>query len=239
MYHLCLLCLFTLELSFTLLSEAKMPPPTDKPDSISVTLSKDELDKMIQTAVAGVVETTSKFLMTKIEAQNKVIQGLQARVVEVENYANRLEQYTRRCNLRIHGLRADGRESYKEAVAKFISSKLKDKDGNAVTVSASDLDAAHPLPPRQVASGASSGPLPKPKDQLIAKFHSRELRDKVLIARRSLAGSGIAITEDLTQRNANRLKQVKDQEDVESAWVWLGSLYVKKSNQARGVKTSW
>ncbi len=136
---------------------------------------------------------------------------------------NDLEQYSRRESIRISGFPDNPHESAakcEENVCNFVNDKLK----LPVKITPSDIAAAHRL------GGSSRHSKPR---QVIVKFVSRKLRDRVIGARRVLKGSGITISEDLTKMNYQLLQRARDFNTVESAWSSYGRIICLLKNKSK------
>ena len=205
--------------------------------SNSITVTQEELDKLVKrivdAALPDAIEKAVKevhalyeeklaLLENKVCRQENEIKLLSDKVQAGEVQRNHLEQYSRRSHLRVHGLKLQDGCDYKEAVASFLTRELRNRDADPLLIERKDIDAAHPLPPRHSNSVSTKTP---PIPQIIVRFHSRELRDSVLSARRSLKGKGISLTDDLTGPNARLLQRMKNSEKFENQWAWGGKIY--------------
>ena len=126
-----------------------------------------------------------------------------------------LEQYGRRNNVRIFGLKEITHEKdssqTEEAVIRLFKEKL------SVTTTPQQIEVAHRI--GKQSSGRTR--------QIIVRFVSRKDCGRVLAARKALKGSGITIAEDLTEKNAKWLHSVKKREDVVAAWTKNGKCFYK------------
>ena len=145
--------------------------------------------------------------------------------------ANDVEQYGRRNNIRIRGLKLRQGEECQIAVAMFLNEKLQ------VNISCEDIDAAHILPTRSdnsaeslPTSSASASSSTQSRQRalpaVIVRFKKRDVRDSVLRKRRLLKNSSVSIVEDLTTLNSQTLNRVSKDPKVETAWTWNGKIYV-------------
>jgi FtsZ-binding cell division protein ZapB len=189
------------------------------------------VDKAVSKATAHLANEITNLKLTVLELQNEV-QNLKKK-------NNQLEQYSRRSNIRIRGLQVPEGSNCKEVVAKFLSEKLKGRNGEPVKVKEEDLDAAHPLPtpktkPRtavnadeSATNGQEGGETPPqtPSPVVIVKFHNRDTRDFVIRSRRSLKDQPFAIQDDLTRENAALLQRLKKAPSINKAWSWEGKIY--------------
>lgn len=135
----------------------------------------------------------------------------------MELKCNELEQYTRRNSIRIHGMpeRSWGRrrENTLELVSDFLYNKLELE---------TDIEVAH----RVGVKGQNSN---NPRS-IIVKFVRRSDKLKVMLRRKGLKGSGVSISDDLTTRNVNLIKEVREYERIEAVWSWDGKVYAKGVN---------
>lgn len=162
----------------------------------------------------------------EIKENGNEIQRLHEKHDKARNHyirkTNELEQYTRRNSIRLTG-KGITIEEEKETAAKTTETAVKllnEKLGMNITNK--DIDIAHRI--GVMRRGTPRG--------IIVKFLSRHskiasLKDK----RTKLKGTGIYVQEDLTQLNANVLKHVRENSEIETAWSFEGQLYGKyKSN---------
>jgi len=145
--------------------------------------------------------------------------------------ANDVEQYGRRNNIRIRGLKLRQGEECQIAVAMFLNEKLQ------VNISCEDIDAAHIIPTRSdnsaeslPTSSASASSSTQSRQRalpaVIVRFKKRDVRDSVLRKRRLLKNSSVSIVEDLTTLNSQTINHVSKDPKVETAWTWNGKIYV-------------
>ena len=136
--------------------------------------------------------------------------------------ANDCEQYSRRHNIRIRGLKIPEDANVPEFVATWINTTL-----DFPNITSDDITAAHPLPVRKTGppheSSASSIP------PILVRFHRKDLRDSVISARKVLKKSNVSIADDLTGLNAQLLKRLQNSERLLGAWSWKGKIYAKLS----------
>lgn len=206
----------------------------------AVEAENKELRERLESAQmdAGTAQTAADERLNKLEQLQVQLQNAQVSYVESfrkhEKEINDLEQYSRRSHLRIRGLHVQHGETYKRAVARFCSSRLR------VDIHETDLDDAHPLPSKTKPSANSttrpSGPPPPPT--MIVRFHCRDKRDAVLRARKVLKNQGIVVAEDLTQLNQALLKKMKDSNQFTNSWSWMGKIYGIPTGQMRAVRVN-
>ena len=178
-------------------------------------------------------------LEENLEKQNNVIERLQ-------NKANESEQYSRRNCLRLFGVEESKGENTDEVVMRIVKDKLN------IDLPKSDIDRSHRTgslaQPRHAtrtasqdnSSSASATPTatssswaskassnraqtirPRP---IIIKFATYRARQVVIKARSRLKNSGLTIVEDLTKANYAILRKVKSSSKVSSVWSQDGRI---------------
>ncbi|XP_052791917.1 girdin-like [Mya arenaria] len=138
---------------------------------------------------------------------------------------NDLEQYSRRNSLKIAGIPETtntGKNSYEtaEQSTKKVIEKLNSTI-ECLNLNTSDIDISHRV-----------GKKYKDKHrQILVKFVSRHVRDKVMMNRRVFKGTQIFINEDLTKLNQHVLGSIrKSIPESEAVWTWGGSIFHKSSS---------
>lgn len=134
-------------------------------------------------------------------------------------HSNDNEQYSRRNNIRICGLKPEKESECRAAAVKFINNVL-----HVTTVSESDIEVAH----MTAGSGMSSANQRRPT--VLVRFCRRDVRDAVIRSRRILKGSHFAVTEDLTALNIKTMNRLKNDDRVRNVWSWNGKIYVILTN---------
>jgi hypothetical protein len=201
---------------------------------------KKASDSAVQVATAA-FEEKLKTLRSELELQRCRTKALEAELDTARNAHqallvdhNRLEQYSRRAHLRISGLELSEGQDCKTAVAEFLSGKLRTRENKRMCITRADLDAAHILPVRPLSQEERAKSKEERTPMIICCFFSRELRDNVILCRRSLKSSGCSIQEDLTVRNFRLLQSLKKCPKVESTWTWNGKVFAKEKGARKG-----
>lgn len=162
------------------------------------------------------------------------LQQLEAIRTEARNamcMANDVEQYGRRNNIRIRGLKLRHGEECQTAVAMFFNENLQ------VNINREDIEAAHILPtrsdnsaesvpPSSASASSSTQSRQRAPPTIIVRFKKRDVRDSVLRKRRLLKNSSVSIVEDLTTLNSQTLNRVSKDPKTATAWTWNGKIYV-------------
>lgn len=154
--------------------------------------------------------------------------------------ADELDQYIRRNNIRIYGVKEDGEDAdsglCERKILDIIHNKLELKD-----VTASDIEAAHRLNSQNSATaGGNAGAAAQrpPTRSIIVRFVSRKTRDSVLYNRRKLKNSGITMVEDLTKTNFQLYTKVKEDELCNKAWTKNGKVMMEtKTGRVSWIKS--
>lgn len=197
---------------------------SDLSTATEVTITKEEMNNVVKKAIQAVTDLFQR----KLDEVNVRLAATAKENAHLRSQVNRLEQYSRRSHIRIHGLACATGEDCKETVAKMLSQNLSTKDLSPIYVDRKDIDAAHPLP--KSTAPAAQGKHPA----IIVRFYSRELRDTCMLSRRSLKDSGYSLQDDLTAANVKLMKELKACPKVETVWSWMGKVFAKLEGQSRG-----
>ena len=168
-----------------------------------------------------------------------------------ERDLNDLEQYGRGWNLRFFGFPETNDETVSDCINKIVTlarDELKiDIDSGCVEI-AHRTGQRHPTREERdgvqapdgaggvvggtgaragEGTGARRGVKSRP---IIARFHSRVLRDQLLANRKVLKGKSVSIGEDLTPQNFRCLKKVQEHSATLSTWSHRGRILTKLKN---------
>ena len=169
-------------------------------------LTKLELNIGDKHTTAQVVTEVSKNLSAELNA---------VRVESRESLlsSNDNEQYSRRNNLRIYGIKPD--KDCRSQVVEFIKKVLRIGE-----IEENDIEAAHSaFSTTQQTATASRRPV------ILVRFRRRDHRDQVIRARRNLKGTKYAVSEDLTVLNIKTMNRLKNSEHVKDVWSWNGKIF--------------
>ena len=122
----------------------------------------------------------------------------------------RNEQYSRKSNLKIYGVKEIKGETCEEVVLSIFHEKL------GITLKREEIDVAH-----RVASHDSTKARP-----ILIRFMSFTSRSKVLRARSKLKGSGVVIHEDIIRQYVLLMNRLKKHERVKDVWFWNNKIHV-------------
>ncbi|GFR68280.1 hypothetical protein ElyMa_002017100 [Elysia marginata] len=133
-------------------------------------------------------------------------------VTETKEENNSLEQYTRKNNIRVLGVK-DSEKEHPEETEKIIANLFKKHLG--IKVNDTDIEIAHRLGRFRKESERS----------IIVRFTSQKVTNRILSSCRAFKGTGIVCLENLTKMNLDRLRKIKDLEDTEKTWTKRGTTY--------------
>lgn len=167
-------------------------------------------------------KTENKSLRTEIETKVEKNEKL------IQQNVNELEQYERRNNIRISGIRDSEDERTCFQTMEVVCLELN-KHMAGLHISPNDIDIAHRL-----------GKYKHDKNRnIIVRFVSRAMKIRVFKHRKELKNVDIYVNEDLTKLNQDVLTsvRVKQKDVIEQAWSFEGKIYAKsKVGETRQIK---
>lgn len=198
--------------------------------SAATAVIRDEFTKLIsdiqarlqsiedRLSVAESTGTTSS-LQKDAERLERSIEAMQQEMRQHAAAANDAAQYLRRNNIRIKGLPVKDSEDCRRTVTEFIRKELHEH------VTEDDIEVAHTLPiptPARTAQSATRGQVTTPV--VIVRFCRRDVRDRIIVKRKVLKSTKIAIVEDLTSLNMEVLNRLRNNDSVQKTWSWNGHI---------------
>ena len=168
-------------------------------------------------------------LKRQITKKDKIIEDFEKRVSALEAQQDRQEQYSRRLNLRIHGIAETQEGSTDKKVLHLINTEMSMEPPLVLE----DIERSNRLGPSQDREGR---PRVRP---VIVRFRTDRLRDSVYRARTRLKEhnkhhrDATFINEDLTQRRASmayQTRKLKSQHKISDCWTYNGVVVVKETN---------
>jgi hypothetical protein len=134
-----------------------------------------------------------------------------------------LAQYSRRNNIRITGVPETREEDVTATTVKLLNDKL------GVPILPADIDRCH-----RVGRPASSANLRHDgvirHRQIIVKFISYQKRSAIIVNRRKLSGTGIAVHEDLTRKRHLFFRQMCDRVGFRNVWCRDGRIFWREND---------
>lgn len=148
---------------------------------------------------------------------NEELVKMGQRMRSLEDRQDNLEQYSRRNCLLFRGLEEkNGSKEDEDVCLKLVMNVMK----NQLKVDLPDtvVERCH----RLGAKKSESGPRP-----IIVKFWSYRYRRQVFVAKRALKGSGVVVTEFLTQSRLQVLNKARDLHGAQNTWTSDGKVHIK------------
>ena len=192
-----------------------------------INMLRSEMDKMFASVTKKIevmegeiydLKRDQEGLTNQIVAMREENVEVKERLFEQECAFKELEQYGRRNNLKIYGLKEKRVGDKGETVEETIDSvcqMCKDKLG--VTVRRDDIAIAHRLGEKRAGKERST----------IVRFVRRTLRNEVVGARRALKGSSIVVADDLSPFFLALFHELREKAGPRNVWSSGGQLYVK------------
>ena len=183
---------------------------------------KDEMQGL-NSRVEGLV-TANKALKNDVQAKDAQINELKAKVSDLEilaknaqSKANYNEQYSRKNNIKIHGVEENEHENTQEVATKLL------QDVAEVTVSETDIIAIHRIP-------AKKGAI-RP---ILLKVKNSAVKSQIMKNRPTFKSTGkYKLSDDVTALNSSLITRLLAHPKIEQAWFFNGSVYgLPKENQA-------
>ena len=188
------------------------------------------LVKSVTAAVTAAVAVASKQIMIdlrhdleEVQHMREEVQSLRARVQTQSFELDRLQQYSRRDNIRVYGI-----EEKPDECTNTIIVKLAHDMG--VEIEEQELSVSHRL-------GRKTG---KPRP-IIAKFVRRDTKSKMMRAKKELRGvSGyrqVFLNDDLTTLRSRLVYELKRDESIKSVWTIDGRIMCVREEGGKDVKS--
>ena len=139
----------------------------------------------------------------KLQEENKVLQ----------TNLDRLEQYSRRCNIRMFGVEDSVRDNDLESkVIEIFQNKMN------ITITADQIDRCHRV-----------GPNTSKSRPVIVKFTNYKSKATVYNNKKQLKGSKIVIAEDLTSVRYQLLRGAKEKFGARDVWTADGVVFCRRN----------
>lgn len=145
----------------------------------------------------------------------------------VWEYAVKNEQYSRKNNLRIHGLEEEEGENLEQKFVQFIQDNLQEE------IQPAEIEIIHRIGQKKDSTNGDQGSRHDGKRPVIVKLLSNKSKMKILLKRKLLKGKGVVIMEDMADDLAKRLKELKKKKSVESTWFTNGKVKYKQHGDPR------
>ena len=163
------------------------------------------------------LERKNKKKNEKIKELEETIDILTEKNKSLTSDVDELEQYSRRNCLLSHGVQENENENTDDIVLKTMSEELD------IEIKENDLDRTHRIGNRNRRDG-------KPR-AIIVKFTRYAIRNKIYSNKKKLKGKNFLITESLTSRRYNFLKEAQEKYGVKNVWTSDGRILFKQNNR--------
>lgn len=184
-------------------------------ESVAIKMSEDVKQHIYQSTSHDI-----DAIKTQLETTEKSNKKLRKQLDQQDDKIDDLEQYSRRNCLLLHGISESNNETTDDIAINTIVEKLK------VPIKSDDIDRTHRLGKKKQPHDSATGDelrdrRPRP---IIIKFCSYAKRSQVFLAKRALKGTNMLITESLTVKRMNLLKDAIASTSVQSAWSQDGKI---------------
>lgn len=194
-------------------------PPRRNTGSTVGEMSVEDMKTLIADIMKPLNDTVAK-LQQDIAGFQDQVKGLELELTKKDERISELEtvisegldereQYSRRNNIRIFGIKESNGEDTDQLVVDLAEAKLN------VVLSKDNIDRSHRV--------GKPGDKPRP---IIVKFVSYAQRRAVFTRKKLLKGSGVSVSEDLTKIRRDLLKRAMDVYSKESVWSSDGVILV-------------
>lgn len=189
------------------------------------------LNDTITAAVETAVKSALTAVNTELDRLRDEVSSLTGKVAKLEDRlaqkTDDLEQYGRRSNLRVFGVKETAGEDTDELVVRLCQERL------GVDLPVEAISRSH-----RVGRPPAPGPDGKERSRpLIVRFNSYRDRRRVFSAKKKLKGTGVTIREDLTAQRAEVFRQAVQRFGVRSTWTIDGKVVWLRKDGTRGMAT--
>ena len=217
-----------------------------------VTLKMEEIRQSLNFQAAELSRVTAE--LSKLNALVIEVKSLREECIikdkqisSLEKRVDELEQYTRKNNMVISGLKIKPRsyaraatsdpfplgseESVEKQVISFLSSK-------EIYIAESDIEACHPIPRRENEDDNTTK-TPGPPN-IIVRFVNRKKKIETLKQGKKLKGSDVYINDHLTKRNADiakRARKLRYDKKIQATWISNCKVFIKTNGTPEEAKT--
>ncbi|CAH0563108.1 unnamed protein product [Brassicogethes aeneus] len=190
--------------------------------AVLVTSLANSITTLLEQKLAGMQDELKKVSENCISLENKYTE-LNERHVELEKKykqkTNNIEQYTRRSNLRISGMKETSSENVEEKFIEICKTKLN-------IDLRSKIDRCHRI------GKVNKSNQDKPRGVLV-QFSNYKVKWQIYTNKKSLQGTGISIKEDLTQEQLALYKEACEKFGFKNTWTVDGKVMVFENSEKK------
>lgn len=172
-------------------------------------MSKKDLLSLINQALQPVTKTLGN-LKTEVEGLRKELKEKDAQIQVLSDKLDEREQYSRRNNLRIFGVKEEEGEKTDELV-KQVGAQL------GLNISQFQIDRSHRVGRR------GTGDKPRP---ILVKFYGYGPRHEMFTSKKKLKGTKVTIREDLTSQRLDVLNKAIEAYTFRKVWTHDGTILI-------------
>lgn len=156
----------------------------------------------------------------KINQMEKEVNNLKIELEQVKMDKDNVEQYTRKNNVRIFGIKEVNQENTENLVIKLCQEKLN------INLTANDIEICHRV-------GTNNNKNNRP---IFVKLISNKVKNDIYYAKSKLKGLKITIREDITKHRMEIIKTAVEEFGPKNVWTQNGSMYIYCNNKKNYVK---
>ena len=152
-----------------------------------------------------------------IKNLTKETSDMAKRISDLESVIDRQEQYSRRNCLLIHKVAETKGENTDQICIDLINEKLD------INLTEKDIDRSHRIGMKKDDNNKSR--------PIILKLVRYNTRKRIFLNKKRLKGTGVSITESLTVRKMDELKNARVEHGFENVWTVDGKIFFKQKNE--------
>lgn len=160
-----------------------------------------------------------------LNQKNEMIKNMASKIKFLENKSEMAEMYSRKNNIRIYGIPEIEGENILATISNHMAEHLN------VEVVPQDVDNCHRL---GIVNKQTMNARPR---AIIVKFVSYKKKMEILMKRKLLRGTSIAVQEDLTKYKMELYKRAGERFGKTNTWVLNGKIFVKLDTGKSEIKS--
>lgn len=169
--------------------------------------------EILKSMISNVVHEAVALVRDALTSEIKKLKG---EVRKLSSALEKQEQYSRRNNIIIRGLKEKSNENTLCSVKEFFKETLK------VDVPEFGIDKAHWVGPKRFKNRS-----------VIVKFANYQHKQMVYNTKKQLRGTGFTIHEDLTKVRYDISKEASQTFGLRNSWTYDGAVYIKTKDEVK------
>lgn len=175
------------------------------------------LTKMISETIENKLEEKLSKINTSLSSLIQFKDNCETRFSRIDSNYDRLEQYSRRNNIIIYGIKESTNENVDDLVLSFLREKMK------INCKIEDFERAHRI----------GQPKTRKTRAIIVKFTSYRTKAEIYKNKSSLKGTTYLVKEDLTKYRVDLLKMAIEKFGFKKVWTSDGNIIAMDSSGQR------